>query len=1163
MKNLKKIVLCVVCVALLVTIGALVFANAATEKTTTYEYALLGDVYTVGSGFVSGKTPTGEDISKDTTQITLNWAQGSYLLEYENKIVNLKVYESAPKDITTLSAEVPATMPAGLATVFPAMTVESGIVRTDGAPKVGGYDASVVFWFNGERVKTIRDVTVPVEFTPDQSGLWVCSYEYTDVFGRVRTVDYPFTVTDERIIVSTVSQVYYVGNTMSPTLFYGYFNGKRYAPTISILEPDGNIVSVSGSYIFSKIGKYTVTASAEMEGQTVENQYELDVRAGLQSVLTNISGLKLGQAAPNHSNLEALTDGADGLLMDMTASAASFTYNGIINLNDLNKETPVISFSPNHSYGGSISKVTVTLTDVYDSTNVVTITFTRNSDMTAKAVSYDNTLVRVTYGGSTATIPNYGPLQDDSVAWSTSFHNFWRSESHTDPDKTYEPITQGFAMNFSFDVKTATVYCYGQHHLVEYGGKTPPAGYPEGSSVTWYPVANLNDPMMVKKFEGFTTGEVYLNVSVDAGRGDLMLHSIGGSTVDTVSEMYGTDAGILLGSFDGTLPAAIGVPYKLPAVQNPYISNVTCKVIFQGSEVPIDGDSFTAQQEGLYTVRYEGVNQYGQTVVRNVKVQAIEKPELTISYAAEDVTIGSIYTVKAPVVSGYGDIAYTITVNGKQYKAGDRLLVDREMSIVISAKDALDTKESTVKLNVSKDYVSFKVDFPRTAVCGASFTFPKAEIHDYLSDTNLDYEIYVDGVKQGESMTLPAEKGTVNVEYRTARGSKTYILNVKTGEVATGGDALLLPSGATAQTNDAGTVITVTKDAPVVSMPYMLGVTGLPYQFAVLEENLNFDAMTIRLTDRNGTAITMSVHGLKSEQPMLYVNGADTFVRVSKQAATYTSGTYEGKVYYTYSLEYHDLYSAVLINGKIQHLVDKAENGVVFDGFDGGVYMDMWPEGIDGTTAQFIITQVSNQYFYASAFEYGDVVGPVVSTKDFMVGNNNVLSGYVLKVSDIKVFDVLTGSSSVKIYLIAPDGTALFSDVDPAGQADVTLDKVGIYTMKVLANDGGTGNLNASYRFTVEDMTAPEINISGNVPADAALGSTVSLPGAVAKDESAVTIRILVLAPNGEIMIFDEDKSDVSAQSFVANEGGSYIIRYIAVDERGNTFTQGFTVNVR
>ena len=1146
-----------------VALSAVSPALAQKDKTVVYEYALLGQEYVPEQGLISASTPTGETIEKDADRVLLDWAQGSYLFEYENKIVNLKVYESAPEDVLVYTAQVPQTVANGIAAQFPGVTAQSGIRRTDGAPELAPYDVSAVFWFDGQRVQTVRGANNPVAFTPRQSGLWLLSYEYTDVFGVTRSVNYPFTVVDEKVIVTAFPEQYFVGQKISASDAYGFYCGKNYPVQLAVTAPDGSVTEVAESYTLAKEGSYNLSATAQIEGETVEKTFAISVVSGMQSFLDSAEGFDSGAEGLRHENTQTLTTADKGLVLDMTSATAGFRYNGIIDLNELGKNTPVICFGTNHTYGGNISAVEVTLTDIYDPDNKLTVLFSRNSDLTAERMSYDNTLVSATFGNTKVGANNYKPLTADAVAWNTTFHSYWRSASYISDKKTYGPAESLQAMNFAYDTEKQVVYSYGSYHLVGWeNGGTPPEGYPTTTGAAWYPIANLQGSKLVNKFAGFTTGEVYLDLAVTAGRGDVIVYSIGGVDMNGLTEGYGDDNSLALGDFGHSLPAVKDMPYKLPAGFEELVTDLKITISKDGKEVSHQGNTFTPTEIGEYTVTFEAINQYGVPIRKEVTVTAIEKPELTVSYPAASVKMGELYTVQKPVVSGYGAVNCVITVNDKEVQPGDKLKVTEEMKISVTATDLLDTKQIETELSVNRDYVEFTGDFPRSALCGEEFTFPEITVYDHLSQKELDCAVYVDGQKQEEIVLLPQEPAVLQVEYRTERGSQYYDLHVCPAEVSTGSDALLLPKGATAETNDAGTVVTVSASDPVVSLPYKLSATSLPVQFVVLEDQLNFNGMQLRLTDGYGTCITLSVRDLQSATPYLYVNGENTLIQMQKQAQTFASGVYEGKTYYTFTLEYHDYYRALMNASKIETYVEKDVNGIAFEGFRDGVYLDICPLDIQTDTASFAIAQVSNQYFYQSAFEYGDIVAPALNTHDFIVNHAYVSSGDTLKLSGLTAYDVLTPDATVTVTMTLADGTVVCQNADPRTVDDVTFTDVGVYTLKIDTVDHANTRKETVCRFTVEDQEAPQITLTGEVPTTVKAGDSLVIPGAKAEDATAVTVKAVLLRPDFGVETVSTGDGEMDAAEIQNLTAGTYKIRYIATDQRGNITTDVYTVVV-
>ena len=1156
-----RTLLIVLCLA--VVLSTVSPALAQKDKTVVYEYALLGQEYVPEQGLISASTPTGETIEKDAERVLLDWAQGSYLFEYENKIVNLKVYESAPADTLTYTAQVPQTVANGIAAQFPGLTAQSGILRTDGAPELAPYDVSAVFWFDGQKVQTVRGANNPVSFTPRQSGLWLLSYEYTDVFGVTRNVNYPFSVVDEKVIVTASQEQYFVGQRISISDAYGFYCGKNYPVQLTVTAPDGAVTDVADSYTLAKEGDYTLSFAAQIQGETVEKTVTVTAASGLQSFLTDVEGFDSGAKGLRHENTQTLSSSDEGLVLDMTSATAGFRYNGIIDLNELGKNTPVISFNTNHTYGGNISAVEVTLTDIHDPGNKLTILFSRNSDMTAESMGYDNALVSATFGNTKVGANNYQPLTAEAVAWNTTFHSYWRSASYVSSKKTYGPAESIQAFNFAYDTENQVVYSYGSYHLVGWeNGGTPPEGYPTTTGTAWYPVANLRGSKLVNKFAGFTTGEVYLDLAVTAGRGDVIIYSIGGVDMTGLAEGYGDDNSLALAGFGQGLPAVKGMPYDLPAVFGQFVTDMKITIYKDGKTVSHEGTTFTPDEIGEYTVSFEAINQYGTPVKKDVTVTAIEKPELTVSYPVSSVKMGELYTVQEPAVSGYGTVNCVITVNGKEVKTGDKLKVTEEMVISVTASDLLDTKQITAELSVNRDYVEFTGDFPRSALCAAEFTFPEITAYDHLTQKELDYTIYIGGQKQDGTILLPKEPAVLKVEYRTERGSQYYELHVCPAEVSTGSDALLLPKGATAETNDAGTVITVPASDPVVGLPYKLSATSLPVQFVVLEEMLNFNGMQLRLTDGSGTCITVSVRGLQSATPYLYVNGENTLIPMKKQAQTFASGVYEGKTYYTYTLEYHDFYRALLNASRIETYVEKDANGVAFEGFQDGVYLDICPLEIQGSTASFAIAQVSNQYFYQSAFEYGDIVAPALNTKDFVVNHAYVSAGDTLKLSGLSAYDVLTPGATVTVTMTLADGTVVCQAADPKTASDITFTDVGVYTLKITATDGANVRKETVCRLTVEDKEAPKITLSGEVPTTVKTGGSLVIPGAKAEDATAATMKTVLLYPDFGIETVSAGEEQTDAVEIQNLTAGTYKIRYVATDQRGNITTEVYTVVV-
>ena len=1138
--------------------AAVVFADISEEesKTVVYEYALLGDTYEAENGLISAKKPDGTAISVSEKSVFLDWAQGSYIFEYKNKTVNLKVYEAAPEDEITYSGEMPAETVAGVKAAFPAATVKSGIVRTDGAPEIGFYEVSAVFSHKGEDVYTVKNAGEEFYFTPAEGGIYELNYIYKDVFGRTRGKSFLTSAREEKIVVYNGKTEFSVGERLSLSAAYGYYKGESFAATGKAVAPSGETKSFNDYLIFSEKGKYEITLSSEIAGEKVEKSFTAEVGASLSSFVTNKSGFSDSSEFINHANVKNAPE--KGLYLDCTAAESSFDYNGVIDLKKLGKTVPVISFTTNNAYGGNISVVEVTLTDVYDAKKAVTVRFAKNSDMTATSLGYDNTLVRASFGSVSTAFNNYYPLKTDAVAWDTTFYGFWRSEAHVNPDKKYSPAQATYTMNFSFDYETNEIYSYGNFSRI---------GRPDGneSGVKQWKIAELSSPSLPVAFEGFTTGEVYLSFKVTSGRGDIVIDTLGGINYGSVTARdYATDTDVLIKNFDGSIPAIVGKNYPVPNAESKFISNFTRKVVFGGEETILTGDYFVPEKEGRYTLVYSGVNPFGVAIEKRVEFECLKSAiPIEITYDdGEAARYGEAYEIKAPTISGgHGKVVYEIFANGESVSALDKIIVSGdETEIKIVARDELgNTAEKIFKIATEGDAVSFTVDFPRTAIRGESFEFPKATVKYLATGEILPYEIFVNGVKAEDGFVMPDAK-SVTVEYRTAKGNKEFVLNLKSAEVRTGGDAFIFEGEAS--TTDEGTRVKVTKDSPVISLPYKLSPNGLYFEFIVLAEKLDFGAVSFKITGENGVSVKLTVADIEKDSAKLLVNGEDAAVRIEKRKQTFSSSASEefaGKDYYAFSVLYEDFYKATLSGSAIQKYIEKDERGVKFSGFNCGVYADIILENVSAGGAEIVITKISNQLFYSSSFDYGDVVGPALFSKNFRLGNANVGKNYKLDVSGLSAFDVITGKASVTVTLTSPSGVKIYENTAAATAPETVLTEIGVYLLKITAKDGGNVVTNANYRFSVEDGSAPEIIVSEELAKTAKVGDKIKLPAASCTDETAATVRVFVTRPDGKVEII-EGGASFAATEYEIKRAGTYRITYVAEDEYGNVSAKIFIV---
>jgi len=1157
MKKLLAGLLAAVCATCVGAAIAVFAVGMSGGKTIKYAYALLGDVYEVESGLVSAEKPDGSRISISEKSVFLDWAQGSYIFEYKSHVVNLKVYESAPEDKTEMHGAMPSGVVAGVRSVFPFFEVESGIRRTDGAPAIGYYPVSAVFSYDGQKIYSLNNIGEAFGYAPPHGGIWQLSYVYTDVFGRNCSIDYAFTVGDERVIVADFAEIYNVGDEVKLSDVYGYYRGERYSVSVTVTTPSGNDEYATGKYLLKESGSYTIKIKSVIEGEAVEKTFAINVRSGLASFVTDKIGFTDGKEFVNYSNVKGAGVSQKGVLFDMNSSEAGLAYNGVIDLKKTGRNTPLISFTTNNSYGGSISCVEVTLTDAYDAKNSVTVRFSKNSDITETSMTYDNTLVRASFGSVSAAYNNYYPLKTDAVAWDTRFCAYWLSPSNVNPEKNYESIKTLYAMNFSFDWETNEVYSYGNFSKI---------GWPDGneSGEKWWEIADLASPSLPFKFGGFNTGEVYLSLKVVSGKGDIVIDSIGGKSFNFSESEYEDASSLLIGSFDGSVPAVKGTEYALPDYQAEYISDVQRYVVKNGVKTQIKNGTFTPGSAGKYTFVCEGINAFGRKVSRSVEFECVdERIPISVSYDYfEKIAVGELYVVKRPgITGGHGVVSYTITVNGEEAFVGDKFeMSDKPLVITVTAIDSLNyVAEKVFEIEPDTDVLAIFADVPRTAVYGEEFDIPAARAIYYKTGERLDYVVLLDGVQVNGKVKMPVDKDKVTLEYRTEKGAKTYEITLKSADLSA--RSALLFAGESS-TSDEGTAISVAADEAKISLPYRLSPDGLYFDFFILEDKLNFDSISLMLTDKRNVSLKLGITGLKTTAPELTVNGESVAVKVGKRRQTFSSSAsagYANKSYYAFSLLYDDWYKAILNGTAVQAYISKDLRGVGFSGFEGGVYADVFVENIDGEKAEFVITRLGNQFFYSSAFEYGDLTAPMLYSKSFRLGNANVEKGFILNMQSLSAYDVLKGKATLKINLYKPDGSVVYENASPEDTENVVLSLVGVYVLKITATDGDAIS-NNTYRFVVDDDSAPELIVNGNIGTTVNTGEKFVLPAASATDESGVTIKVTIFRPDGKITFIGEATDSYAGGEYTPDVNGIYRVAYTATDGYGNVSYKTFTV---
>lgn len=1148
----KKILFGVACALALCCSLCVVNITSFAEETkrTEYKYALLGETYVVGNGFTGGKTPKGEIIEKTCASVFLDWASGSYVFEYTDKTVSLKVYEKAPADEIRLAFDMPESVTTGETVSLPSATVKSGIKRTDGAPAVADYKTKACVMFGNKKVAAFSGDEMRYKF--DKTGEYVVSYEYTDVFGKERSIGVTVVSENKPKIVGALKSNYALYEKIDLSAVYGLFDGAKHAVSVTVTEPSGSTVNPAGYYRPQTEGAYVAAVSCELGGVRLEKSFSFDVKTELSPFISDYRNASEAVSIATPENVFNRTETAS--LIKTLSQGASFSYNGVVDLREIPENSSVVSFLTNVSGGYNVSAVKVTMTDVYDEKNTLSVSFRANSDMTATTMTYDNAFVQVSYGGVNTAFNNYYYITDNSVAWENSFYTYWNSAAYENENVSfYKRSIHPF--NFRYDTETNSVYSYGNYTWINHPGENK-------SGTDWYLIANLSDEKLSKKFGGFTTGEVYLTLSVTEGSGDVAVLSIGGKTADGLStESFSEADGILTGAFDCNFHAVKGVEYKLPEIKSTKGTEGFTTTLTSPSGKKVDyGEPFVPTEVGVYKLVCAAYNVFGNQVKKTLEITCDELPTpIGIDYElpSAPVVAGSAYEVAVPeVYGGNGKVTYSVFFNGAQVKPGDTFVVSGESSVTVKATDELGfANEKTFDIPIDSDNIRVDVAFPRTAVTGSVFTVPDAVVYDYKTGSVTSYEVYYNGSPvSGDSVTLPNEPCKTTFEYRVARGKGvSYTLNVVDGKLEKSADALLFEGGAL--TTDAGTVLELSKDAATVSTRNMVSANAVEFSFIVLVSKLNFDTVTCVMTGEKGLRVEFAYSGLTGDSPFLTVNGVPTGKTVAKKTLTYSSEStseFAGEAYLRFTMSYNDLYRAVMDDTRIKAVISSDINGLPFSGFGGGVYLDFVFSDITGDKISFAIDYVGNQQMSEFAFQSGDITAPQIYSP-FRLANSITTKGTVLELDKLRAFDVMQGEAEVTVSLYDNGGACVYDGVSASEVKPYTLANAGTCRLIVRATDAAGIIRNTVCVLTVEDSEPPVVTVPDGIPETAVVGGEFVLGDITAADDDGAVIEVWLFSPDGNPRLLAKGENSVSGLKCYFSESGVYLLNIKATDGYGNT----------
>ncbi len=862
---------------------------------------------------------------------------------------------------------------------------------------------------------------------------------------------------------------------------------------------------------------------------------------------------------------------------DGSSTTATVKYGRVIDLSDCDENFRLFDFiiapASGRAFDDSVASVTVddyefrsfevTLTDVYDPSNVVTLDFERRQDF------WYYSSIRVSAPGQT------------SAGWVESSQAMRQTPFGT-------PLTSSFTgcpadANGNYGV-ISTFFDYAERAVY---------AQPYSASKAKAVVRDLDNsehflPGESTPWNGFTTGEVNLSFTfrtvADSTKACIYLFTLNGQDltgeeiVDTTPPVVKTVDENLQ---NGVPEAEVSRPYRVFAAQaydaldgKLDASDIDVRVTRpdQTTEIGVGTDGcFVPDVAGVYEIEWSiadssgNVGRYVLSVTARGKLTDLQI-EVQDNDLREQYSVGETVRIPQEMAVRGGAGAYRTSVRvldcatGEEIAAaGGSVVFVREgyYAVVYRAEDYIGnvTMQKYFLLAEAREqpYVE-EPSMPEAVLAGKPFTFPSFTATDYNSyagtpvAANKYYEVIAEGetqpriVREGESM-IPAA-GTVR--YRVcaeniADPSGRYVGEERSfvaAEADSIGAYLFDPAGKVQADYSAGAEYPryVAQGDTRLEFLNALSAANFYFGFTVPAEISALN--TVRFTVRDSVdASQVSVIG------------------ISRNGAQHCTVTLDGAVAATLNLPFADtpfeLYFSngyVYINSTLIGLIGGREGMLA----SGRLYLTVEMQDFAGEGG-FVLNRINNQT-YVGLYEAGerfDMTAPVV-VPDADIALIRY-AGDRIEVPGARAYDVLDPVVTLSLRVLRGE-TEIYSSIGSAKGTVIGADIPGEYTIIYIVSDSAGNTASASYTVKVYNRSDPVLRVAGDLPAQIRVGEKVSVPAATASDYAGTALDVFVYVIDADGVM------RAASDSFVAEKAGTYTVRYYCFDGYGCYTLRDYTV---
>ncbi len=1009
--------------------------------------------------------------------------------------------------------------------------------------------------------------TEQVTYTFEEKGTYNLIY-YTKDADKQKTVmkNIRFTVGDQPYIDIVFKSKYMINDTLSVKADCVY-GTKKTEPTVQITSPLGeNVPLTDSSAKLTQCGKYKIDYTAQIEGLNVARTYYVNVVGSSDThadYFLNVAGvteIKAEVQSPDYA--------VDGTGVRVTGGASSiFRFANIVDLNTVDATDNMVNILPLGTDGYStLSKMLVKFIDVYDETNTVSY------ELTWEVQKDPHTYAKILY----KTLAKAKKPVGQSGFYENTIYGLAAGGVHFNVEKFC--LVEPYFGNVKW---LRTQLDYEQRKFFLTGGKV-------AKPDTQMEILDLDDPLHVgygNEWEGFTTGEVYLQVEM-TGRGSqtgCIVQEIAGEKMygETTSEKApGT---LFAVEENGKLPTGeVDRYYPFPKVDYSVdtmegkLASPSYEVVALEYEVlpklkytPVSFNGkggFMPEKAGTYRVTYKIADSQGNTAQYyrffDVKDTLGEKEVLYDVTVPESFKVGTYFTVPKLIKSGLSYLTKceeSISYNGKEYldKAGEKVFLSSagEIKIKGSYVDYFGERyehEETYQVIASDETITeVKGVVPKYIVKGRTIVLPDMRAINYSkSPTATDYQTPWQLLVDGESLDttlreIKVEKNhgeSVAVEYKV--GTQTiHTATMTVIEANYLSDRFYASAGTVAKEDTLnGVVLKTSANATVdyINPLIVSTATKLPITFYFEENKANFAYVDVYYEDYLYPEIQVFVRITKTKEGYFgQVNGEGENIRLN------ASGSYQGfEILYNVTNKTFDFSTS--------KTVKTDTNGNVFNGFPSKrVNVSFRLQGVTGETHMRISEMgafgMLSSFNGETLMPFDDKTIPtIVSEKTFR--DNTWLYGDEVNLYAIEARTALSGLTTAKLTVTAPSGKKVLNNVNAYNDYVFTADEYGTYQIQYsVPFRSTTYKFNYTARVFKEEL--PEISIAGEFAQTYKKGESLTVPqfnvtGVAEKH----TLTIYLICPDLTMQKLS------SGDSVELKQSGSYRLSITVSDEYNTTF---------